>query len=315
MNDLYAGQIVNAGNQLGVNFVMGETQMLKAYASKEFSWPDDAHIAVVITCLMENWSGDKGPPFSVQTTSLKPGTHDRAAMTWGRYGSRYGVWRLLKILNEHRVPSTFVANVHSMEIAPDAIEMMIRHGHEVAAHSYTQDALMAYFNLEEERALIQKCVSVYKNLTGTQPKGWLSPVLATSPHTEELIAEAGFLWYGDYNNIDLPFCVDTGKGSIVALPHTDFADHRVLRGNPRDWFDVYKDTFDYLYANEPTPFLNITLHCHFGGRPLMAAQLDRILKYIKGYPGVWFVRHDHLAQWVMDRQLGEWNNRARLFGE
>src|SRR6266702_3365477 len=85
--------------------------------SKGFSWPNGARMAVVMTCLMENWSGDKGPPFSVQTTSLKPGTHDRAAMTWGTYGSRYGVWRLLKILNEHAVPSTFVANAQSMEIA------------------------------------------------------------------------------------------------------------------------------------------------------------------------------------------------------
>jgi peptidoglycan/xylan/chitin deacetylase (PgdA/CDA1 family) len=288
--------------------------MPKDYAAKEFSWPDDARIAVVVTCLMENWSGDKGPPFSVQTTSLKPGTHDRAAMTWGRYGSRNGVWRLLKILNEHHAPSTFVANAHAMEIAPDAVEAMIRHGHEVAAHSYTQDALMAYLDPEEERALIQKCIAVFKELTGAPPKGWLSPVLAPSAHTEELIAEAGFLWYGDYNNIDLPFCIDTGKGTIVALPHTDFADHRVLRANPRDWFDVYKDTFDYLYANERTAFLNITLHCHFGGRPLMAAQLDRILKYIKGFPNVWLVRHDELAQWVMDRQLGEWSNRARLLG-
>jgi len=55
-------------------------------ASKEspqgFAWPNGARVAVVVTCLMENWSGDKGPPFSVQTTSLKPGTHDRAAMMW-----------------------------------------------------------------------------------------------------------------------------------------------------------------------------------------------------------------------------------------
>ena len=46
--------------------------------------PTDDHrarVAVVVTCLMENWSGDNGPPFSVQTTSLKAGTHDRAAMT------------------------------------------------------------------------------------------------------------------------------------------------------------------------------------------------------------------------------------------
>jgi peptidoglycan/xylan/chitin deacetylase (PgdA/CDA1 family) len=137
---------------------------------------------------MENWSGDKGPPFSVQTTSLKPGTHDRAAMTWGTYGSRNGVWRLLKILNENRTPSTFVANAHSMELAPKAVECMLKSGHEIAAHSYTQDALMAYLSPDEERAIIDKCIGVFKKLTGAPPKGWLSPVLAPTANTEELIA-------------------------------------------------------------------------------------------------------------------------------
>jgi allantoinase len=281
--------------------------------SKGFSWPNGARMAVVVTCLMENWSGDKGPPFSVQTTSLKPGTHDRAAMTWGTYGSARGVWRLLKILNENHVPSTFVANAHSMEIAPDAVEQMLKSGHEIAAHSYTQDALMAYLTPDEERATIAKCVGVFKKLTGAPPKGWLSPVLAPTAHTEELVAEAGLLWYGDYNHIDLPFCVDTKHGQLVALPHSDFADHRVLRGNTRDWYDVYKDTFDYLYANEPMSYLNITMHCHFGGRPLMAAQVDKILKYIRGFPGAWFVRHDELAQWVKDNNIAEWTNQERFF--
>jgi peptidoglycan/xylan/chitin deacetylase (PgdA/CDA1 family) len=270
-------------------------------------------MAVVMTCLMENWSGDKGPPFSVQTTSLKPGTHDRAAMTWGTYGGSRGVWRLLKILNENKVPSTFVANAHSMELAPDAVAQMLESGHEIAAHSYTQDALMAYLTPDEERAIIAKCVAVFRKLTGAPPKGWLSPVLAPTAHTEELIAEAGLLWYGDYNHIDLPFCVDTKHGKLVALPHSDFADHRVLRGNTRDWYDVYKDTFDYLYANEPMSYLNITVHCHFGGRPLMAAQVDKILKYIRGFPGAWFVRHDELAKWVKDNNIAEWTNQERFF--
>ena len=172
---------------------------------------------------------------------------------------------------------------------------------------------MAYLTPEEERAMIRKCVDVFNKMTGAPPKGWLSPVLAPTAHTEELIAEAGFLWYGDYNNIDLPFCVKTKKGTIVALPHTDFADHRVLRGNPRDWFDVYKDTFDYLYANEPTSYLNITLHCHFGGRPLMAAQFDAILKYIGSQKNVWLVRHDELAEWVKANKIAEWNSEQRFF--
>ena len=88
----------------------------------------------------------------------------------------------------------------------------------------------------------------------------------------------------------------------------------MLRGNPRDWFDVYKDTFDYLYANEPTSFLNITLHCHFGGRPLMAAQLDRILKYIRGHADAWLVRHDELAEWIKANDIAEWTNQQRFFG-
>jgi peptidoglycan/xylan/chitin deacetylase (PgdA/CDA1 family) len=282
-------------------------------SSKGFAWPHNARIAVVVTCLMENWSGDKGPPFSVQTTSLKAGTHDRAAMTWGTYGSRVGVWRLLKILNENHTPATFVSNAHSMELAPAAVDCMLKSGHEIAAHSYTQDALMAYLSPDEERAIIEKCIGVFKKLTGAPPKGWLSPVLAPTANTEELIAEAGFLWYGDYNAIDLPFCVKTKNGPLVALPHSDFADHRVLRGNPRDWYDVYKDTFDYLYANESMSFLNITMHCHFGGRPLMAAQVDRILKYIRGFPGVWLVRHDELAEWVKSKGIEEWTNQDRFF--
>ena len=81
-----------------------------------FSWPNDARVAVVMTCLWENWSDGKGPPFSVQTTALKPGTHDRAAMTWGTYGGRAGVWRLLKILDENKVPATFVANARALEL-------------------------------------------------------------------------------------------------------------------------------------------------------------------------------------------------------
>lgn len=249
----------------------------------------------------------------MQTTALKPGTHDRAAMTWGTYGGRAGVWRLLKILDENKVPATFVANAHAMELAPSAVKQALASGHEIAAHSYTQDNILAYLTPEEEKAVIKRWIGVFKEMTGAKPKGWLSPVLSPTANTEGLLIDEGFLWYGDYNNIDLPCRVKTKKGSIVALPHTDFADHRALRLNTRDWFDVYKDTFDYLYANEPTSYLNITLHCHFGGRPLMAAQFDNILKYIRGFPDVWFVRHDELAQWIKDNEIDEWTNEKRFY--
>jgi peptidoglycan/xylan/chitin deacetylase (PgdA/CDA1 family) len=278
-----------------------------------FQWPNGARIAVVMTCLLENWSEGKGPPFSVQTTGLRPGTPDRAAMTWGTYGGRAGVWRLLKILDEHRVPATFAANAHALELAPAAARQIIRSGHEIAAHCYLQDHLLAYMTPEEERAAIRRSRDIVAAVTGAAPSGWLSSVLASTEYTERFVAEGGFLWYGDYNHIDLPCVVPVGLRKLVAIPHSDFADHRVLRGNPRDWYDVYQDTFDYLYRNEPTSYLNITVHCHFGGRPLIAAQIDRILKYIRGFPDVWIARHDELARWLLERDIHEWTNRARFY--
>src|SRR5712671_8218391 len=127
-----------------------------------FVWPNNARLAVAVTCLLENWSGDKGPPFSVQTTSLKPGTHDRAAMTWGTYGSHAGVWRLLKILDANKVPATFAANARSLELNPAAAKQIIKSGHEICAHSYLQDTILAYLSPEEERAVIRKTKDVIK---------------------------------------------------------------------------------------------------------------------------------------------------------
>lgn len=91
----------------------------------------------------------------------------------------------------------------------------------------------------------------------------------------------------------------TVKGTLVAIPHSDFTDNRVLRASPRDFYQVYKDTFDYLYNHEAVAMINLTVHAHFGGRPLMSAMLAEVLRYMKGFPKVWFARHDEIARWAL----------------
>jgi len=124
-------------------------------------------------------------------------------------------------------------------------------------------------------------------------------VAAPTEHTAEYLSEEGFLWHGDYNDTDLPYPLKTAKGVLVVIPHSDFTDNRVLRGSPRDFYQVYKDTFDFLYRTETMGMINLTVHAHFGGRPLMSAMLAEILRYIKGFPNVWFARHDEIARWVL----------------
>ena len=58
-------------------------------------------------------------------------------------------------------------------------------------------------------------------------------------------------------------------------------------GSPRDFLNVYKDTFDFLYRSEAPEMINLTVHAHFGGRPMMSAMLTEILRYLKGFSKVW----------------------------
>lgn len=265
--------------------------------AQAFSWPDGARLGVMVTVLLEVWTDRAAPPYSPMTTALRPGTYDRAGVTWARYGASHGVWRLLRILDSLGISGTVCTSARAIEQQPEALRAIAAAGHELAAHSYTQDTVHAYMTPEEERANIRRCIRIFEEHLGQRPAGWISPVLATTDHTTGIVCEEGFLWHGDYNDIDLPMIVETDKGSTVALPHTDFADNRVLRQSPTAFFEAYRDTFDYLYRDEPGSLINLTIHCQFGGRPLISAQLARILAYFRSFPDVWFARHDELARW------------------
>ena len=259
------------------------------------AWPGGHRVAVAITILFETWSDGKSPSYSVQTTNLKPGAIDHAGASWASYGGKAGVWRLIRTLDRHGVPATFFTNARCVEQYPEAVAAIVRSGHDLGGHGYTQDGLLAYMEPEEERATIRRSADLLASAAGKPLRGWLSPVLAYTPHTAGLLAEAGFAWHSDVNDADLPVLTQTAHGPIVGIPTSEFTDNRVLRASPRDFVEVYCDTFDFLYRHESKSLLVLALHCHFGGRPLMSAALDQVLTHIRRCPDVWFARHDELA--------------------
>jgi allantoinase len=279
------------------------------------AWPNGSRIAVAITVMFEVWPDGKGPPNLVQRTQVRPGVVDQQAITWPHYGGRAGVWRIIRILDRHGVPATFCTNARCAEVYPEAVAQIMRSGHDIAAHGYTQDMLLAHTESEEEeRALIRRSLDVLERSTGKRPEGWLSPVLAWTERTADLLAQEKVLWQGDANYIDLPRRVTTKHGTLVHIPHSDYTDNRVVWLSPRQYHDVYCDAFDYLYAHEPMSLLVLTVHCHFGGRPLMAAVFDRLLRRFSRFPGVWFARHGELARWALASGTDEISYAQRFFG-
>jgi peptidoglycan/xylan/chitin deacetylase (PgdA/CDA1 family) len=278
-----------------------------------FAWPDGKKIAVSVMVLLETWSDGKGAPYSVQTTSLKPGTIDHSGIAWGRFGGNEGIWRIIRILDHYGVRGTFCPNARSAELYSDAIRHLVDTGHEVAGHGYYQDELMVYMSAEEEQRTIRRSLDLLTQISGKRPTGWASPVLAWSENTFDLLVQEGLVWHSDAKDIGMPQRIKTRNGAIMALPVSDFADNRVLRSSPRDFYDVYKDTFDYLYEQEPMSMLPLAMHCHWGGRPLMSAMLFKILNYMRQFPDVWFATSGEIAAWCLKQGVEALPYKERFF--
>jgi peptidoglycan/xylan/chitin deacetylase (PgdA/CDA1 family) len=287
--------------------------MAKPTALPNKTWPNGKKIAVSVTVMFETWSEGAAPNYSVQTTHLKSGTVDHASKAWSTYGGRVGVWRLIRMLDRLQIPGTFFTNGRCTEDYPDAVKQIVKSGHDLAAHAYTQDQLLAYMPLEDQQKTIRRSIDALESCGGKKVTGWGSPVVAFTPETAGFLAQAGLTWTCDVTYADLPILIKTPHGAIAGVPTTDFSDNRVMRASPRDLYDAHKGTFDYLAANEPMSLLVLVIHCQFGGRPLMTAVLQEILQYIAKSPDVWFARHEELANWALAGGVEEVSYRERYF--
>lgn len=279
------------------------------------AWPNGKKIAVSVTIMFETWSDNAAPNYSVQTTHLKAGTVDHASKAWSTYGGRVGIWRLIRMLDRLQIPGTFFTNGRCAEQYPDALKQIVKSGHDVAAHAYVQDELLAYMPLEGQQKTIRKTIDLLENCGGKTVTGWGSPVVAFTPETAGFLAQAGLKWTCDVTYADLPIRIHTPHGVIAGVPTTDFSDNRVMRASPRDLFEAYKGTFDYLSESEPMSLLVMVIHAQFGGRPLMTAVVQEILKYIGKSPDVWFARHEELAEWALAAGVDEHTYRGRYFSD
>ena len=268
-------------------------------------WPNGERVAVVVSVLFESWSEGKHPAYFPRTTPLKPGAANLSASRWSEYGGNEGIWRLASILSERGIPASVFCNGLSAERYPEAVQHAVQCGLDIAGHGYAQDQYLLDYAPEEQRALIRRSLDALERTSGTRAQGWVTPVYGNDRHTTGLLVEEGVKWHCDALDLSLPRLEQTPAGPIVAIPWSEFVDNRVQRGHPRAYFEVYADTFDYLYAHEHGSLLHLAIHAHFGGRPLVAAMLHRILDHVGRFGGVWFARHAEIARHTAEQALDQ----------
>ncbi len=273
-------------------------------------WPDGARLALQIVVNYEEGGernilhGDAESECYLQEVVGIPalrGVRDIEVESVYEYGSRAGLWRLLRLFENYGIPITVYAVATALQRHREAAAAMVEAGHEIASHGLKW---IDYQFVEEavERAHMRQAIDILAAVTGSRPQGWYTG--RVSPQTRRLVAEeGGFLYDADSYADDLPYWeVVEGKPQLI-VPYT--LDNNDMKfGTPQgfstgeDFFAYLRDAFDVLYeegADRPK-MMSVGLHCRLAGRPGRLKGLRRFLDHVMTHEKVWICRRVDIAR-------------------
>jgi len=232
------------------------------------------------------------------------------------YGSRAGLWRVLRAFQRHKLPLTIFAVSRAIQRNPEAAAAFKELGHEIACHGLRWISYQSV-DADTERAHMAEAVSILREVFGSAPMGWYTG--RDSPNTRRLVVEhGGFVYDSDSYADDLPYWIRVKAGpddaprevAHLVVPYTlDTNDMRFATAqgfnSGTQFFDYLKSAFDALYRegdpnglNAPK-MLSVGLHCRIIGRPARIEALERFLDYVLQHRQVWICRRIDIAQhWI-----------------
>jgi putative urate catabolism protein len=273
-------------------------------------WPGGARIALQFVLNYEEGAensvlhGDAGSETFlseiVGAASFKGARHMSMESLY-EYGSRAGVWRLLGLFRDRKLPLTVFAVAMALERNREAASAFVEHGHEIASHGWRW---IDYHGVGEgeEREHVARAVETIRAITGERPLGWYTG--RTSENTRRLVAEyGGFLYDADSYADDLPYWEMVGGKPQLIVPYTlDTNDMRFATpqgfNTGEQFFTYLRDAFDTLYAEgaQSPKMLSVGLHCRLAGRPGRLASLARFLDHVQRHDRVWICRRVEIAR-------------------
>lgn len=277
-------------------------------------WPGQARVAVQFVLNFEEGGensvlhGDAGSEQFLSEMFNPAAFPDRHLSMEGiyEYGSRVGVWRILREFEQRGLPLTVFGVGMALERCPDVTAAFKDLGHEIACHGWRW---ISYQNVDEatEREHMALGMQAIERLTGERPLGWYTG--RDSPNTRRLVADyGGFEYDSDYYGDDLPFWMrvrrsDGEQVPQLVVPYTlDCNDMRFAlpqgfsHGDP--FFAYLRDAFDVHYAEgaERPTMMSIGMHCRLLGRPGRFRALQRFLDYVQQHERVWVARRIDIAR-------------------
>ncbi len=277
-------------------------------------WPGQARVALQFVlnieeggenCVLHGDAGSEQFLSELFNPAAYPARHLSMESIY-EYGSRAGVWRILREFERRGLPLTVFGVGMALQRTPELARACVELGHEIACHGWRW---IHYQNLDEatEREHMRRGMEAIEAVCGVRPLGWYTG--RDSPNTRRLVADfGGFAYDSDYYGDDLPFWLqvrrtDGSLGPHLVVPYTlDTNDMRFALpqgfAQAEDFHVYLRDSFDALYAEgEDRPsMLSIGMHARLLGRPGRIRALQRFLDHVQRHERVWIARRIDIAR-------------------
>ena len=277
-------------------------------------WPGQARVAVQFVLNYEEGGenavlhADAGSEQFLSEMFNPPSYPDRhmSMESIYEYGSRVGVWRILREFEHRGLPLTVFGVSSALQRHPELTAALGELGHEIACHGWKW---ISYQDMDPdiEREHMRLAMDILQKMTGMRPVGWYTG--RDSPNTRRLVADfGGFEYDSDYYGEDLPFWMKVQRTDGQVVPHLvvpytlDVNDMRFALpqgySHADPFFQYLRDTFDTLYAEgeEAPKMMSVGMHCRLLGRPGRIVALQRFLDHIACHDRVWVCKRVDIAR-------------------
>jgi allantoinase len=275
-------------------------------ARPAYDWPNGTRLACYVAVNVEAFPFGEGLGPELNPKQPEP---DVPNYTWRDWGNRVGVWRLLELLDEHRIPCAALVNTAIYDACPEVAHAFRARGDEIVGHGRTNAERAAGLEEPAEAALIHAVTERITREEGRPPLGWMSPHVNETLVTTDLLEEAGYHYVMDWGHDDQPIWLKTRSGRrIMSVPYNrPTNDLPMLHGaklTPAAWVDLLVDQFDEMLAQsarQPIVF-NLSLHPFLVGHAFRLRQFRRLIAHIAGHrERIWLTRPGAIAAYA--RQL------------
>ena len=243
-----------------------------------------------------------------ETSELRDGGKSIGRMSWGQYGNRVGVPRILDLLAKHGVPATFYVPAVVAMLHPEEQRRIVAEGHEIGIHGWIHE-LNSVLPYEAERDLMLRSAETLEKISGQRPVGLRTPSWDFSPNTLRIEKDMGLAYdsslMADEECYEL--LLDGAPTGIVELPVEWVRDDAVyfmmnrfsaLRPYtpPTDVLDIFRRELDAAY--DDGGIFQLTCHPHIIGYRSRIWIVEELIRHAKSKGQVWFATHADIAAWA-----------------